>query len=153
MPPRFQCSAPKGRPARRHARRGAVFLSVALLLVLAGAACGGKQQPTTAARPSTTAKIEIVSPTPGQTVNGSTLHVVLKLTGGTIIPTATATPIGTNEGHIHLYDNGSIVSMAYGTEQDISLTPGPHLLEAEFVASDHISFSPKELVSVHITAQ
>jgi len=52
--------------------------------------------------------------------------VVLQLTGGTIVPTSTTTPIGNNEGHIHLLDNGSVISMAYGTEQDISLTPGPH---------------------------
>ena len=80
-------------------------------------------------------------------------HVVLQLTGGTIVPTSTATPLGNNEGHIHLLDNGSVISMAYGTQQDISLTPGPHLLEAEFVASDHLPFNPRVISSVHITAQ
>ena len=94
-----------------------------------------------------------MSPTAGQVVTGSTLHVVLQLTGGTIVPTSTATPLGTNEGHIHLLDNGSVISMAYGTEQDISITRGPHLLEAEFVASDHLPFNPRVIASVHITAQ
>jgi hypothetical protein len=123
------------------------------VVVLAGAACNSSSAKPQAQRPSTTARVAIVSPTAGQVVTGSTLHVVLQLTGGTIVPTSTATPMGNNEGHIHLLDNGSVISMAYGAQQDISLTPGPHLLEAEFVASDHLPFSPRVIASVHITAQ
>jgi hypothetical protein len=129
-------------------------IASAIVLILVGAACSSSSTAKqTAQRPSTTAKVEIVSPTAGQVVTGTTLHVVLKLTGGTIIPTSTTTPLGSNEGHIHLLDNGSVVSMAYGTEQDISVTPGTHLLQAEFVASDHLPFSPREIASVHFTAQ
>ena len=106
-----------------------------------------------AQRPSTTATVQIVSPTAGQAVTGSTLHVVLKLNGGTIVPTSTTTPLGSNQGHIHLSDNGQVISMAFGTEQDISLTPGLHLLEAEFVASDHLPFNPRVITSVRIMAR
>jgi hypothetical protein len=128
------------------------FLTLAVVLGVVGTACSSSAKPQ-AQRPSTTATVQILSPTAGQVVTGSTLHVVLQLNGGTIIPTSTATPIGNNEGHIHLLDNGSVISMAYGTEQDISLTPGPHLLEAQFVASDHLPFNPRVIASVHITAQ
>ena len=145
MPPRFRWSAP--------GRRLVTFLTLAVVLVLVGTACGSSSAKPQAQRPSTTAKVEILSPAAGQVVTGSTLHVVLQLNGGTIVPTSTATPIGNNEGHIHLLDNGSVISMAYGTEQDISLTPGTHLLEAEFVASDHLPFNPRVIASVHITAQ
>jgi hypothetical protein len=134
-------------------RRLIAFLSLAVALVLVGAACGTSGAKQAAQRPSTTATVEIVSPTAGQFVTGTTLHVVLKLTGGTIIPTSTKTPLGSNQGHIHLQDNGTLISMAFGTEQDISVTPGPHLLEAEFVASDHLPFSPRVIASVHFTAQ
>ena len=124
-----------------------------MVLAVVGTACASSSAKPQAQRPSTTATVQILSPTAGQVVTGSTLHVVLQLNGGTIIPTSTATPIGTNEGHIHLLDNGSVISMAFSTQQDISLTPGPHLLEAEFVASDHLPFSPRVIASVHITAQ
>jgi hypothetical protein len=132
------------------------FLSLALVaIVLAffGAACGSSNAKPVAQRPSTTAKVEIVAPTSGQVVTGSTLHVVLSLTGGTIVPTSTTTPVGSNEGHIHLVDNGQIISMAFGTEQDIQITPGSHVLQAEFVASDHLPFSPRVVATVHFTAQ
>ena len=145
MPLPFRWSAP--------VRRLVAFLTLVVVLVVVATACSGTSAKPQAQRPSTTATVQILSPTAGQVVTGSTLHVVLQLTGGTIIPTSTATPIGHNEGHIHLLDNGSVISMAYGTEQDISLTPGPHLLEAEFVASDHLPFNPRVIASVHITAQ
>jgi hypothetical protein len=148
MPLRFHRSAP--------VRSSVTFLFVALVaIVLAflGAACGSSSAKPVAQRPSTTATVEIVSPTGGQTVTGSTLHVVLRLTGGTIVPTSTTTPLGSNEGHIHLIDNGSVISMAFGTEQDIPITPGSHILQAEFVASDHLPFSPRVVASVHFTAQ
>ena len=146
MPLHFRWSAP--------IRRWFGFVALAVVLVLVGAACGSSSSAKqTAPRPSTTATVQIVSPTAGQTVTGSTLHVVLKLNGGTIVPTSTTTPLGSNQGHVHLLDNGQVISMAFGTEQDISLTPGLHLLEAEFVASDHLPFNPRVISSVRITAQ
>jgi hypothetical protein len=42
--------------------------------------------------------------------------------------------------------DGAIVSMTYGTEQRIplgGLEPGPHVLQAEFVAADHGPFDPR----------
>jgi hypothetical protein len=129
------------------------FLSLAIVLAFLGTACGSSSAKPVAQRPSTTATVEIVSPTGGQTVTGSTLHVVLRLTGGTIVPTSTTKPLGSNVGHIHLIDNGQIISMAFGTEQDIQVTPGSHVLQAEFVASDHLPFSPRVVASVHFTAQ
>ena len=124
-----------------------------MVLVLLGSACGGGTKQQAAQRPSTTATVAILSPTGGQVVTGTTLHVVIQLNGGTIVPTSTATPIPGNVGHVHLIDNGAIISMAFQTQQDISVTPGPHILEAEFVASDHQPFSPRVIASVHFTAQ
>jgi len=129
------------------------FLALAAVLAIVATACASSSAKPQAQRPSTIATVQILSPTAGQVVTGSTLHVVLQLNGGTVVPTSTATPIGNNEGHIHLLDNGSVISMAFSTQQDISLTPGPHLLEAEFVASDHLPFNPRVIASVHITAQ
>jgi hypothetical protein len=129
----------------RPALRGLLHL-VVLALVTAG--CGGNGTPThpaiasTGPRPSSPATVEIVSPTASTTVQGETLHVVLRLTGGTLVP-RTTTDIRPDEGHVHLYVNHVLVSMNYGLEQDIPIQPGTTVLEAEFVAADHAPFSPR----------
>jgi hypothetical protein len=123
-------------------------LLVAALLALAAAGCAGDGTPThpaigsTGPRPSSPATVEIVSPAPSTTVQGDTLHVVLRLNGGTLVP-QTTTDIRPDEGHVHLYVNNVLVSMNYGLEQDIPIQPGTTALKAEFVAADHAPFSPR----------
>ncbi len=93
-------------------------------------------------RPSSPAVVGIVSPVSGAHVTGTTVHVVLSLTGAQIVP-ATTTAITPTTGHVHLYVDNSLVSMNYGLEQDIPVTPGSHVLKAEFVAADHAPFNPR----------
>jgi hypothetical protein len=126
-------------------RRGLAILGAALLL----AACSGQPAatepslpPSLGPRPSSPATVEIVQPTSGQTVTGQTVHVVLRLNGATIVP-QTSTAIRPDEGHVHLYVNGVLVSMNYGLEQDLPIQPGSTVLKAEFVAADHAPFSPR----------
>jgi hypothetical protein len=129
----------------RPALRGLVL---SLLLALVTAGCAGDGTPThpaiasTGPRPSSPATVEIVSPAASTTVQGDTLHVVLRLTGGTIVP-QTSTAIRPDEGHVHLYVNNVLVSMNYGLEQDLPVQPGSTVLKAEFVAADHAPFSPR----------
>jgi len=85
---------------------------------------------------------EIVEPTANSTVTGTSVHVVLKLTGATIVQ-QTTTAIKPDEGHVHLYVNNVLVSMNYGLEQDLPVQPGTIVLKAEFVASDHAPFNPR----------
>ena len=119
-----------------------------LLLALATTGCTGDGTPThptiasTGPRPSSPATVEIVSPTQSATIQGDTLHVVLRLTGGTIVPQTTTT-LRSDEGHVHLYVNNVLVSMNYGLEQDLPVQPGSTVLRAEFVAADHAPFSPR----------
>jgi hypothetical protein len=114
-------------------------LAVALLL----AACGNAtSSPTLGPRPSTPATVEVVEPASGAIVEGSSAHVVLRLTGARIVP-ETTTAIRPDEGHLHLYVNNSLVSMNYGLEQDIPVQPGTLVIKAEFVAADHAPFSPR----------
>jgi hypothetical protein len=103
-------------------------------------AAGGSQ--ATGPRPSSGATLTIVSPTSGQSVAGSTVHIVINLAGATIV-SATTTDIRPDEGHIHLYVDNNLVSMNYGATLDQALPAGTHVLRAEFVAADHVPFDPR----------
>jgi hypothetical protein len=98
--------------------------------------------PSAAPRPSSLATVEIVEPADGATVEGTTAHVVLKLNGATIV-SETTTNIRPDQGHVHLFLNGEVVSMNYGLEQDLLVVPGTYVLRAEFVAADHAPFNPR----------
>ena len=97
---------------------------------------------TNVARPSSSAVMALVSPTQGESVTGGVVHVVVSLTGATIV-SATTTNIRPDQGHIHLYVDNNLVSMNYGTQQDLPIAPGTHILHVEFVASDHVPFNPR----------
>jgi hypothetical protein len=117
-------------------------------LALALAACSPGSVSTAGApaslgpRPSSPAHVEIVAPAANSTVTGTTVHIVLKLTGATIV-SQTTTAIKPDEGHVHLYVDNLLVSMNYGLEQDITVPVGTHVLKAEFVAADHAPFDPR----------
>jgi hypothetical protein len=100
-------------------------------------------------RPSTAAGLVIVSPQPGEVLLGdpATVPVELRLDGGRVVP-FTSLRLVPNEGHIHLYLDGSLVSMTTGLEARISASPGRHELRAEFVAVDHGPFDPRVIVTV-----
>jgi hypothetical protein len=116
------------------------MLIVAAMLLIS---CSGQ---TTASpsvvRPSSPAVVTIVEPTAGQTVSGTTVHVVLSLTAAKIV-SQTTTHIRPDEGHIHLFVDHVLVSMNYGLEQDLPVHPGTYVLSAEFVAADHAPFNPR----------
>jgi hypothetical protein len=116
------------------------MLIVAAMLLIS---CSGQ---TTASpsvvRPSSPAVVTIVEPTAGETVSGTTVHVVLSLSGAKIV-SQTTTHIRPDEGHVHLFVDHVLVSMNYGLEQDLPVHPGTYVLSAEFVAADHAPFNPR----------
>jgi hypothetical protein len=122
------------------------FAAGALALVLAacspGSAATAGAPASLGPRPSSPAQVEIVAPAAKATLSGTTVHVVLKLTGATIV-SQTTTAIKPDEGHVHLYVDNVLVSMNYGLEQDITVPAGTHVLKAEFVAADHAPFDPR----------
>jgi hypothetical protein len=93
-------------------------------------------------RPSSPATVSIVQPTSGETISGTSVHVVLALQGAQIV-SATTTNIRPDQGHVHLYVDNVLVSMNYGLEQDLPVKTGTYVLKAEFVAADHAPFNPR----------
>ncbi len=107
-------------------------------------------RPTIASiRPSTEARLAIVSPSSGQVFTGdpADIPVRLALTGGRIVP-FTSSRLEPNAGHVHLLLDGQLISMTNSTTQTIPLSPGTYRLEAQFVAVDHGPFNPPVTASV-----
>ena len=47
-----------------------------------------------------------------------------------------------DRGHVHLFLDGNLLTMLYGTSTTTYAYPGAHRLSAEFVAVDHGPFEP-----------
>jgi hypothetical protein len=126
-------------------RRFIAALAATVLVAACAGASPGASSPAPSGlgpRPSSPATVEIVQPTSGASITGSSIHVVLKLTGAQIVA-ATTTNIRPDQGHVHLYVDNNLVSMNYGLEQDLPVQPGTYVLKAEFVAADHAPFNPR----------
>jgi hypothetical protein len=126
-------------------------LFVVVTLVLLAAACGGSGSTgsstgAAASRPASTGTLEIVSPRNGSSVTDPvTLRVTLE--GAKLVPTTT-TNVVPDEGHLHVTLDGTLISMTSGLRQQLpSLARGTHVLQVEFVASDHAPFDPRVIAS------
>jgi len=127
---------------------------LAPLLLLALAGCSGNNSSATKVplRPATDARIQILAPTPNQET-GPDVTVQVKLFGAKEVPQVTG-PIKPDEGHIHVSLDGNVVAMAYGDTQVLKgLTPGPHSVQVDFVASDHIPFRNRVTAGVLFTVK
>jgi hypothetical protein len=143
----------------RSAGRRSVRLAIAILAVtlLASACSNGSDvvgdTSTPDVRPSSPAKVAILSPTNGQVVHGSDVRIRVQLTGAKIVP-ATTTHIVPTRGHLHVYLDDQIVSMNFKLTGDIGdVRPGMHVLRVEFVASDHLPFDPRVFTAVTFEAR
>jgi hypothetical protein len=137
----------------------APLVAVGLLL----AACGGTgagdtgeaSGPTasTQDRPTSTAKLSIVEPKVDQVVHGSSVDLKVRLRDAKLVP-ATTIDIVPDEGHLHVLLDDRLISMTEGLEQTIpDVTPGPHRIQVEFVASDHAPFDPRVVAVVAFEVQ
>lgn len=150
------------------ARTTAKLVPVALAAMLGLAACGGSGDgdgatPTTlpspvAERPSSTGKLTLVEPSSGAVLGPEAVRVRLELTGATLTKKVSRN-LRPDEGHIHLRLDGETITLLGDLEENLAdilgkpVASGPHLLEAEFVASDHGPFDPRIIVSVPFTVE
>src|SRR5262245_2891306 len=122
-------------------------------MVLLLTSCGGDDEAagesgSTRDRPSSTAKLSIVEPKVDQVVRGSSVDLKVSLKDAKLVP-ATTTDIVPDEGHLHVLLDDQLISMTQGLEQTIrDVTPGPHRIQVEFVASDHAPFDPRVVAVV-----
>ena len=124
-----------------------VALAPPLLLALAGCSKDGSVSPPPGVRPMTEARIQILQPTPNQET-GPDVTVQVTLFGAKEVERQ-GPPIVPTEGHIHVSLDGQIVAMAYSDTQVLKgLTPGPHSVQVDYVATDHIPFSNRVTAAV-----
>jgi hypothetical protein len=137
---------------RRILLRTLILVTAALALLPACSKGSSATQPTTqpapSARPSSTGKLAILSPTNGEVIHGTDVHLKVALTGARIVP-VTTTHIVPDQGHLHVYLDNLIVGMNFKLTGDIpNVSPGMHVLRVEFVASDHGPFDPRVFTAV-----
>lgn len=99
-------------------------------------------------RPSSTGHVTIVSPIDGQVIRDDVVSVKVDLTGASIVPAASTTLVP-DEGHLHLSLDGEIATMNFGLTDELhDVRPGIHVIQVEFVASDHLPFDPRVIDQV-----
>lgn len=139
------------------ARLATIALAALLLtscsIPLIGA--GPTPSPTPTPRPRSTATLSFTQPQPNSVITTTALHVEFNLSGGKIVA-ITSKNLTPNTGHIHLSIDGRLISMNYQLSQDVSMAPfapGPHNVQGEFVAVDHLPFNPRVITKVIIEYQ
>jgi hypothetical protein len=103
-------------------------------------------------RPSTRARVEIVSPRPGEVVRAARVRLVVRVVGGKIVP-LTSRHLVPNRGHLHVWVDGRLVSMVTGSTSTFPVTAGRHTIQVEFVAVDHGPFDPRVRDAVTFDAE
>jgi hypothetical protein len=147
----------------RRGRARAAVLALVLGLVPAAGCEGSKDgsghegmqgmESPQAERPSSPAKIQIVEPKAGAVVTGGKVHVKVVIEGARILENPEMVKPKPDEGHVHIALDGKTVVMSFGTEEDVPVEPGRHLLQAQFVAGDHAPFDPAVASTTTFTAE
>lgn len=129
--------------------RTRVVVSALIALTVLTAGCGTDEtdpsppSPSSSPRPSSTAKLAILSPENGSAVQGSTVDLELSLQGARVVK-QTSSDLSPEEGHLHVLLDGSLIAMNYRLGDEIpDVGTGPHRIDVEFVASDHAPFDPR----------
>jgi Family of unknown function (DUF6130) len=134
--------------------RPLLAVSLALLAGCAGSrSSAGTSAPAASARPSSPATLTIVSPANGAVIHGTAVRITVRLRGAKIVP-ATTTAISPDRGHLHVYVDDRIVSMNFSLSDVVrKVSPGMHILQVEFVASDHLPFDPRVIAQTEFEVE
>ncbi|HVD12895.1 MAG TPA: hypothetical protein VNK73_00430 [Actinomycetota bacterium] len=134
-------------------RRSLAAPLVGVLLLAAGlAGCAADKtagasptSDTLGPRPSSPAKLAIVSPRNGATVPAAGAPLRVSLSKAKIV-NLTSRNIKPDEGHIHVLVDERLVAMNYQLKGELpKLDAGTHVVKVEFVAADHLPFDPRVL--------
>jgi hypothetical protein len=133
-------------------RLAILTVAVAALILTGCGSSGASTTPST--RPVTNAHLVILQPTPNQ-VTGPNVILKFEVIGGTVLPPPVVQgPLLGDRGHIHVSVDGKLVQMAYSTQTVLTgLSPGPHSVQAAWVATDHLPFANPVVAAVLFRVQ
>ena len=95
------------------------------------------------------ARLDIRQPLDGADVPaGQPVPVIVEVANAPVA----RSPSSRSGGHLHLFVDGRLEQMPYGTELEVRLDPGRHTLVVEYVDNEHVSFEPRVTESVRVTA-
>jgi hypothetical protein len=93
--------------------------------------------------------VSFASPQDGATVPANEpFEVEIDLEGGELA--ASASDAG---GHLHIFADGSVLSMPSTTTAEVTLEPGEHELKVEYVDIQHASYDPPVQETITVTAE
>jgi hypothetical protein len=118
-----------------------------LLLVLVSIAIGIGAVAAPPASPDV--HIAIEEPADGATVPAGEVAIRVALSGATL---ASSSDASSGAGHLHVLVDGEVVSMTGTLVTRVTLEPGAHTVEAEYVSADHRPLSPRVLARADVTA-
>lgn len=128
---------------------------VSIILVLIGFALVGGAfilQDDGGAATSAEATVTIASPEDGATVPADEpVTIEVSIEGGSL--TAEASSDDPNEGHLHVFVDGDLVSMPTEDVLEVELEPGERTIEVEFTRADHTSHDPPVVTRVDVRAE
>jgi hypothetical protein len=141
----------QGRRSSRLRLVGVAAIFGGLLVFIVGPDLVPARSSAACTRPTTNARLAIVSPAEGDVVPAGKVPVEVSLTGGKLAGVGSTTNTA-GEGHLHLALDGRLVSMTGEATQTVELPPGEHTLTAEYVANDHAPFCRRVTARRRITA-
>lgn len=103
--------------------------------------------------PTTRVRLVLVTPVNGQTIESSEVPISVRLfapTGGRWAPLAQPSSVG---GRVRITIDGRVVSTAGTPSVVVPVSPGDHVITAEYVTGDGRSFAPRVLVNRRITVR
>jgi hypothetical protein len=114
------------------------------LVLLGGCSSTSTSSASTATRPATPARLEILAPRSGAVV-GPQPTLRLKLSGARLATAAVSgTAVPVDQGFAHVYVDNKLVSVLYSLTQKLpTLAAGPHTVRVDFIALDHAPFANK----------
>src|SRR5688500_14386884 len=97
----------------------------------------------------TDAEVAFASPQDGATVPANEpLEIEIDLEGGEL-----AASNSSSGGHLHIFVDGSVISMPATTTAEVTLEPGEHELRVEYVDIQHAAYDPPVQATISVTAE
>jgi hypothetical protein len=142
-------TSPQRRLARIGRRLGMPALLIGLVTIFIGPDAVTRIDSRCSVRPSTTATLDVISPTEGQHFPSNAVPIRVNVKGGSLAA-ASVNKLQPGKGHLQVSVDRILVTQAANPVQVVQVGDGDHAISVEYVASDHLPFCPKVAVTRNV---